>query len=885
MTPLLPFLFALQAAGVDRLPSDSGLVHANGKVPPAVIAIRVDRPPILDGRLDDDAWQAAVPVSGFRRDVPSDGLPAAEASEVRVVFDDRALYVGARLYARDATTVSRRLGRRDSFGVLNDRFFVMLDSHHDHRTAFVFGVTPEGERDDARVSDDDRASLDTSWDPVWAARTLIDSLGWVAELRIPLSQLRFSSESHHAWGIQFRRDILSAGEAVDWAWTSASEPGWPSKFGHLLGLEDLQAPRRLEILPYVSSTASYAEGADPQNPFDDGSTYEPSVGLDLKYGVSSDFTLDLSINPDFGQVDADPAVVNLTNFETFFPELRPLFIEGSDILSFGIPGHQVIYSRRIGRAPQRSVLGMAEYVDQPQATTILGAAKFSGKTQSGWSVGVLDAVTAEEHARMATSPTERLPSQPVEPWTNYTVARVKKDLRGGSSQFGFAATGVHRDGSEDALSFLNSSAYSGGVDFVHRFAQNAFSVTGLLAFSHIRGGPGAIDFVQRSSAHYFQRPDQDHVTLDAAATTMTGTFGLFEFSENAGNWVFSTFAAYSSPGYEINDAGFQGTADHRVVAGSVTRRWVQPGKVFRSASLGTSANVLDDNFGGRNRGRTASLQFQGQLHNLWNLGANVAVRFRGINDRETRGGPLIERPGGVRTSVSVSGDSRSVVSFGGQLGFDRDVAGSWAVDLRPRVLLSTSGRLRAEITPRYRRSFAEAFYVTQTVDSIAVATFGGRYAFAELDQSSLDITLRVDLAMTRNMTLQLYAQPLVASGEYEGFKELAAPSSFDFIDYDGPTATIAFDAEQNVYTADADGTGPGAPLTFPNPDFTIRSLRTNLVFRWEHMPGSTIFVAWSQNRFTRLTDPSLRVLGQFGDLFGDNMLNVLQVKMNYWLNW
>jgi hypothetical protein len=446
-------------------------------------------------------------------------------------------------------------------------------------------------------------------------------------------------------------------------------------------------------------------------------------------------------------------------------------------------------------------------------------------------------------------------------------------------------TGVHRDGSEAELSFLNSSAYSGGVDFAHRFAQNAFSVTGLFAFSHIRGDPAAIDFVQRASAHYFQRPDQDHVELDAAATSMTGTFGLFTFSENAGNWVFSTFAAYSSPGYEINDAGFQGTADHRVVAGSVTRRWVQPGKVFRSASLGANVNVLDDNFGGQNWGRTTGLNFRGQLHNLWNLGASVGVRFRGINDRETRGGPMIERPGGVRTSVSVSGDSRSVVSFGGSVGFERDVEGSWGVDVRPRILLSTSGRLRAELSPRYQRSYAKAFYVTQAVDPLAVATFGGRYAFAELDQSSLDVTLRVDLAMTRNMTLQLYAQPLVASGEYAGFKEFATPSSFDFVEYDGPTSSITFDAAQNTYTADADGDGPGAPLTFPNPDFTVRSLRTNMVFRWEHMPGSTIFVAWSQNRFTRLTDPTLRVIGQFGDLFGDDTLNVLQIKMNYWLNW
>ena len=356
MMSLLPLLLAVQAprqaAPSDTLLADSVLVHADGRIPPAVTAVRVERPPNLDGRLDDDIWRLAVPASGFRRDHPSDGNPAADSSEIRVAYDDRALYIGARLYAKDVTTVSRRLSRRDSFGVLNDKFFVMLDTYYDHRTTFVFGVTPAGEREDARTSGDTKRGLDGSWNPVWEVRTRIDSLGWVAEMRIPFSQLRFSPEDSQVWGIQFRRDIMSAGEAVDWAWTPGEQPGFTSKFGHVMGLDNLRRPSRLEILPHVVTRAAYTAGADQQNPFDDGSVYDGSVGVDLKYGVTSELTLDATVNPDFGQVDADPTVVNLTNFETFFPELRPFFIEGSDIFRFGIEGHQLhLLSPNRARAP------------------------------------------------------------------------------------------------------------------------------------------------------------------------------------------------------------------------------------------------------------------------------------------------------------------------------------------------------------------------------------------------------------------------------------------------------------------------------------------------------------------------------------------------------
>jgi hypothetical protein len=863
---------------------DSTLIHTDGRVPPAITAIRTQQPPRLDGVLDDDVWSRAVAVTGFRRDDPNDGQPAAERTEVRIVFDDRALYVGARLYDSQPDGISRRLNRRDTFEGFNDEFFVVFDTYHDHRTSFIFGVTPAGGRNDAIATGDSRNTLDDSWDPVWEARTTIDAQGWVAEMRIPFSQLRFSAGRDQVWGILLFRDIFRAGEAVDWPWTSQAEPGFASQFGHLLGLTDIPTPRRLEVLPYAVSQGTFTEGADPANPFNSGATGDYAGGVDLKYGISSDFTLDVTLNPDFGQVDADPAVVNLTVLETQFPELRPFFIEGSNILQFGVGGHSLYYSRRIGKAPSRSMEGSVAYVDEPVATTIIGAAKLSGRTQSGWSIGVLDAVTANEYAQLADVDGARFPDELIEPLTNYGIVRARKDFGDGSSQVGAFASTVHRDISDPSLDFLTRSAYSGGVDFLHRFQQNTYTVSGIVAFSHVRGDPAALDRVQRSSARYFQRPDQDHLAYDPTRTSLSGALGLVSLSENNGNWTFNLGGGGSHPGFEINDAGIQFKVDNLVAFGGVARRWLQPGKVFRSARIGTDINT-SMNFGGTVMRKAVTTRFNGQLHSFWNLGASVAFNATGRSDRATRGGPLMEIPALWNVGASVSSDSRKVVSFRAALATMRRRDGTWAIDVGPRIHVR-SGALGFSLGSSYVRSRTEAFYVTQSADPTATGTYGGRYVFGRLDRSTLDITLRADWAVSRNLTLQFYGQPLVDAGDYEGFKEFTTPSGYAFLEYgvDG-ASTIGYDDAANRYTVDADGEGAAAPITFSNPDFKVRSLRTNLVLRWEYRPGSTLFLAWSQDSFFVGPDPSFQPVRELGDISGDDQQNVLLLKVNYWLSY
>jgi len=860
------------------------LVHSNGRVPRAITAVFADRAPNIDGKLDDPVWQLATPERGFRRDVPSDGNPATQDAEVRVVYDRDALYVGARLFDDRPDLVSRRLNRRDSFGSFNDVFFTLIDSYHDHRTQFIFGVTPAGERRDAIGSNDTNAGLDAGWDPIWEAKTTIDSLGWVAEFRIPFSQLRFSSADAQTWGIQFRRDNVRAGEAVDWEWSPRTETGQVSKYGHLLGVRGIPAPRRLEFLPFVSSQARLTEGVAPGNPFDDGSASSADGGLDLKYGLTSDLTLTATVNPDFGQVEADPSVVNLTAFETFFEERRPFFVEGSSIFAFGLGDHGAgyFYSRRVGRAPSQSALGSAPYVDEPMSTSILGAVKLSGRTPSGWSIGVFDAVTGREFARVADATSSAPRRVAVEPLSNYAVVRVKRDLGNGSSGFGFMGTSVNRDADAAAFPGVRRSAQFGAFDFYHRWSQNTFQLDGHLGFSSIGGAAGAISDAQMSSARYYQRPDQDYVTFDPARTSLRGWTGRLFVQRPTGNWSYGTGIEAISPGFEVNDAGFQLEADRVRLGTFVNRNWLSPGRLGRSGGLGVIVNQ-PLNFGGDRLAPEVGVSANLSRHNFSSIYLNFGHRFRGLDDRATRGGPLMEVPGNWQAAVHFLTDPRRIVST--TLGGSYNGGGEgWYASAFARVNVQSRSRLTFSATPSLQISRFDQFYLGAYSDPTAAATFQSRYLFAPLRQNVFSLATRLNYYFTPALSLQLYVEPFVASGEYGVPGFYAAPRTFRFNRYGLGGSTYGEDFSTGAITVDADGPGPSPTTTFPNPEFLIRSIRSNLVLRWEYRPGSTIFLVWNQSRFGFEDQPRFRLFNNLGRIFDDNMQNVLLVKANYYFS-
>ncbi len=866
---------------------DPHLRNPDGRIPPHIVAKYIEDAPRLDGRLDDAAWRGAMRAVGFRQTEPEDGTEPTELTEVFVVYSRGALYVGARLFDGDPSGIARRLGRRDSY-TSSDMFWVNIDSYHDHRTTFRFSVNPAGVRSDEIATNDDEHG-DDSWEPVWDVATRVDSLGWVVEMRIPFSQLRFSSAEEQVWGINFAREVFRKTEHVRWSWVPNTEEGYASHFGHLIGLHGIPAPRRLELLPYTVGSADYLEGGDPRNPFTQGGAYDASVGLDLKYGLTSGLTLDATINPDFGQVEADPAVVNLSVFEIQFPERRPFFVEGADILRFGagsggfvFGAPQLFYSRRIGRPPTRPLFVEDGFVDYPIYSNILGAAKLSGKT-GGWSIGVLEALTAREYAAVVHSDGQRT-SEPVEPLTNFAVVSLRKDMRGGSSGIGMLGTSVIRDLSNPVFSYLRRSAFTGGVDFFHRFADNRFALNGSLSASNIRGDPLAITAAQLSSARFYQRPDQDYVSVDTTATSMTGFASSMQLGKVAGNWTYGTdFYAYS-PGLEVNDAGFQNTADRIFWGLRLNRRWLDPGKVFRRFSASTTF-AQGWNFGGTNQYRQLYAGFWGQFLNYWNFELGSNYSFTAQSDKSTRGGPLMESPRQWSVFSFIETDYRKPFSVELFTWYARNVYDGWGSETGLEFNFRPTGALTLRIMPFYSKSRSIAFYVTQRQDSLSAATYGGRYVFSQLIQEGLDVTVRADLAITPNLSLQLWAQPYTASGDYSGYKELSQPGTFNFFRYgvDG-NSTLEFDSESNTYNVDPDGPGPAEPFTFFNPDFSFRSIRSNLVLRWEYSPGSTIFFVWNHNRSATSTDPNFGGFQEFGSLFEDPMANSFLVKINYWIS-
>ncbi|MHB1193453.1 MAG: DUF5916 domain-containing protein [Longimicrobiales bacterium] len=853
--------------------------------PMVALAIRATLAvPVLDGRMDEAAWLEAPPITGFTQVLPTDGGEPSERTEVRVTYDADALYVVARMFDGDPGAIARRLGRRDS-ETSSDLFRVSIDSYHDHRTAFEFTVNAAGVRGDALAANDGSHG-DSSWDPVWEAAVSTDSLGWVAEIRIPFSQLRFSRDAEQTWGINFTRQIFRKNETVRWMWARNTEQGYASLFGHLDGLRDIPQPKRLEALPYSVASADFDGAADRSSPFNDGSVAGRGVGLDLKYGLTSNMTLDATVNPDFGQVEVDPAVVNLTDFETYFEERRPFFVEGANLFQYGAGGRAfaptLFYSRRVGRAPSRPASEEGGWVDNPTATSILGAAKLTGKV-GGWSVGVLNAMTSAEDARIQAADGTR-GSRPVEPLANYGVASLRRDFRGGNTGVGVLGTSVNRDLGNPLFGGLRRDAWAGGVDFFHRWANNQWAVSGIFAGSRISGDAEAITAAQRSSARYYQRPDQDYVSVDPVATSLSGWASALTFGKEAGRWIVATDLFATSPGFEINDAGFGTEADDVFHGVRLSRRWLDPGKHFRRFTV-SATWAQNWNFGGTNTGRTAYFGFNGQLLNYWsfNFGSNYSLRTQ--SDYTTRGGPLMTRPRVLSLNAGVNSDRRKPVS-GSVFGYySKNEEGGWGMQAGPSLTLRPSGAVDLNLSLNYGASRSVGFYVTQRADATAAATFGRRYLFSGLEQRSLDATLRADVALTPSLSIQWYAQPFIATGDYEGFKELAGPRSFEFLHYgkDG-ASTLAFDQVEGTYTADPDGAGAAPAMSFGNPDFSMRSLRSNLVVRWEYRPGSTVFLVWNHGRSGFGSDPTSGVLDGAGELFDDTMRNTFMVKVNYWVS-
>jgi hypothetical protein len=838
----------------------------------------------VDGRLDEPAWAAATPVTSFTQVDPQEGQPVSERTEVRVLVSDEAIYVGARLFDRDAGRIRARLARRDD-DVETDEFDVYLDAYHDHLTAVRFRVNPAGAMLDGTIGSN--GNEDDSWDAVWEAASTIDSLGWTAEMRIPLSQLRFASSDDATWGVQFARKIFRKGEWAVFAFTPKAEQGGVNRYGNLTGLGRLSRPRRLELTPYVS-TRNERLRFPSNDPFRSGSDWFGAAGADVKYGLTSNLTLDLTANPDFGQVEVDPARVNLTAFETFFPEKRPFFVEGADLFAFGrsramnnfsVPS--LYNSRRIGRAPQLS-LGGPGYgdVDAPVTTTIAGAAKLTGRTPGGWAVGALDAVTTDERARYldgAGLPRER----EVEPLTHYFAGRVRRELRQGNTAVGAMVTSVNRRLDDPTLEgLLRTDAFAGGVDLAHAWARRQWALDADVTASRVQGTRTAIDLTQRMSDRYLQRPDHaGYFTYDPSRTSLQG-YGIDgSVSKNSGkHWMGSLAVVSRSPGFETNDFGFGTRSDYRGLSSIVMYKEDRPGRWFRNWLVFPYFNEMW-NFGNDRVYNAQALSANGTFTNFWSANVNLVNNQPVKDDRLTRGGPQGAVPQNGSLDLTLNSDSRKSWSVTADMTHSWNQYGGWGDFPNLTIAFRPTPALRVQFNPSWSASHALGQYVGSFADPAQAATYGRRYVFASLDQRTLEMDTRLDWTMTPRLSLQVFLQPLVVSGRYDEFKELRAPSEFQFDVYGRQRGSVSRPGDGTV-TIDP---GNGVAFGFPDPDFNYRSLLGNAVLRWEYRSGSTLYLVWQQQRTDVQPFGDFELGRDYRALVDLPPQNVFAAKVTWWV--
>jgi hypothetical protein len=823
-----------------------------------LLGVRVTESPRIDGRLDDAAWREVGAATEFTQRDPNEGQPATERTELRIVYDASAVYVGVRLFDREPDKIVRRLSRRDDSPDA-DRFSIYFDPHHDHLTGAMFSVSAAGSLSDEIIFND--SWNDRSWDAVWEAAVTIDAEGWSAEMRIPFSQLRFPTSERDAWGVNAQRYIQRRNEEAWLQLVPKKENGLASRMAHLTGIRGIDPPRQFEVMPYTVGRAEYIAPELAGNPFNDGSRAFAGTGIDLKYGLTSNFTINAAINPDFGQVEVDPAIVNLTAFETFFSERRPFFIEGSQILgNFGRGGANsfwgfnnaeplIFYSRRVGRPPQGPSDGL--FADRPPASTILGAVKLTGKSRSGWNVGLLEAVTAREFARLAGGERDRVE---IEPLTNYFVARVQREV--GRVGFGLLTTRVDRDLSDPALeNLLPRRAWVLGGD-AHLFLDRKrdWVITGMLAGSRVSGSPAAVTRAQRASQRYFQRPDA--LRLDPGATSMSGWTGRINLNRNSGNWRVNAALWGVSPGFESGDLGFTFRAGVAGFHSVFLWRKPTPDRFTRERNAWVAKWWTWDANGLVQGDGVQAFAFAKFL-NYWEAGLNVGFRRRANDSWLTRGGPSMTAPAGGSAGGFAATDSRKRVSVEVSPFYSWNEYGGWGSGAYVGLTVRPTSSIRVSLGPEYSRSHSLAQYVSAVDDATAIPTFGTRYVFSDLDQTEFSMSARATWVMSPQMSLQLYSQPLLAVGDYWNIKELAAPRTFDFRPYAGQV---------------------------DNPDFNFKSLKVNAVFRWEWRLGSTLYVVWTEQR-DDFRDPGTFAFGRDARaLLGAPPDDVLLVKVSYWLS-
>ena len=871
-------------AAVILIPVLAGTALAERNAHPPVQAVRLAEPVSVDGVLSEAVWQNGSAVTQFTMRDPIEGVDPTERTEVRIAYDEEAIYIGARMHDMAPDSIVARLARRDNTPP-SDELTIFFDPLYDRRTGYYFVINPASVLRDGTLYNDSWSS--SSWDGVWEGRAKIDGHGWTAEMRIPFSQMRSQRGVDARWGFNARRYIQRKSEYDFLVWQPRDGgSGFVSRFPDLLGIETNGSGRYVEVRPYVTSKGEFLQTED-DDPFNDGSKLNGDIGGDLRVGIGRNLTLNATVNPDFGQVEVDPAVVNLSDVETFFEEKRPFFVEGSSNFEFGQQGAsnywgfnysnpQFFYSRRIGRSPQGSTPDH-DYADVPVGTTILGAAKLTGRA-GGFNVGTLHALTARESAKLENGIGEF--KAEVEPLTYYGIARGQKEFNERRQGLGLMTTLAARSFDDPRLrNEVNSHGLMTGVDGWWFLDQGkVWVLSGHAAVSNVAGNSSRMIDLQRSSRRYYQRPDAGHVGVDSAATSLTGTTARIWLNKEKGNFYSNSAIGYISPGFEVNDIGFQTRAD--MINGHLGGgyQWPQTTSWKKYIDIGGGiyqTRDFDDNVTGKGIWGWHNIEFV----NNYSFNIEGGRALERDDTRRTRGGPVMIAPALNELSLYLDGDGKAKFFWYARVGGARDAEGSWQTWVEPGIELKPMSNLTLEVGPNISRYYEQAQYVKTVGDPAATSTFGSRYVFATIDQTTVAANIRLNVSFTPNLSLQTFIQPLVSAGTYSGYKELARGRSYEFNEYGQGAST--YDPATGMVDPDGPG-GPAPPLDVGNPDFNFKSLRGNAVLRWEYMPGSVFFLVWTQSRVHEEERGGFEFRRDYNRLLDTRGDNIFLAKVTYY---
>lgn len=870
-------------------------------------------PITIDGQLDEPAWDRAPAASDFVQGRPTEGAPPPESTEVRVLYDDEAFYVGARLYESDPRAIRDQLVRRDQGGQY-DYFEVMIDPNRDRQTGYLFRVGAAGSERDAFLFDDTRTDVD--FDAVWESATRQDSLGWTVELRVVYSQFQYEpSEGPQTWGINFKRRRVQSDSESYFALVSRTVRGRVSQFGTLTNIDVPSSGQFLELKPFYAPTF-FRGPSDPQNPFFDGTdldvTNPGQFGLDLSYGLSPQFTLDATLNPSFGETEVDPAVVNLSAFETFFSEKRPFFIQEARIFDFSLNGrrNQLFFSRRIGRQDlQGRPPDGADFVDMPRRNTILGASKVTGRTEGGLSVGVLGAVTQEETGKAHFQDRDETVEFVAQPMVQTGVLRVQQEFRGGDTRVGGISTALNRRLSGTGLDELTDNAFSFGTDVDHNWGgpnDRRWNVSGRWAGTLVRGEEAAITRIQTNAQHFFQRPDTDRLRVDSTATSLFGYQWRLEFArQSAEHWTWFLFTNANHPNFAANDLGFNTAGERFNVGGFLRYQDIEPGPLFREWSARLFVDQLfrrslfDDFFDGdmwvRSHKESAiQLRSNFEFPNNLEYGFDVHIAPRTLSDTKTRGGPLVTQPAEYGFSTELETDPKNALSLEPEVGYSvrgQNAGSEFEAELD--ITLRPTPRWTFSLEPDLSVSTETDQFVASLGDPSFGDTFGERHLFATLDQTQFTLNTRLRATISPNLSIQLFAQPLFSANDFSEFKQLRRPASFDFLRFDEGRVertgrgtrcrggqTCVAEGERFLDL----GRSATADFSFSEQDFNFRSLVGQVVLRWEYKTGSEFFFVWREDRASRERTGDFRFARDFGELFRTGSEDRFTIKIQHYFD-